>query len=117
MPAIRKPGWNFLAEVIGTFVLFLVISAIGSRAIGGDHGIAIGLSPFLVGFLVWGVGLSLGGPTGYAINPIRDFGPRLVHTFLPLPGKRDSDWGYAWVPILGPIVGASIAAVLIRLFS
>jgi glycerol uptake facilitator protein len=117
MPAIRKPLWNLVAEVIGTFVLFLVISAITSRAVGGEHGLAIGLSPFLVGFLVWGVGLSLGGPTGYAINPIRDFGPRLVHTLLPIPGKRNSDWGYAWVPILGPIAGASIAAIIIRFFS
>jgi glycerol uptake facilitator protein len=117
MPAIRKPVWNLTAEVIGTFVLFLVISAITSRAVGGEHGLAIGLSPFLVGFLVWGVGLSLGGPTGYAINPVRDLGPRLVHTLLPILGKRNSDWGYAWVPILGPIFGASIAAVIIRLFS
>ena len=115
-PAIRRPLANVAAEIIGTFVLFLVISAITSKAIGGEHGVAIGLSPFLVGFLVWGIGMSLGGVTGYAINPARDFGPRLIHTLLPIAGKRDSDWGYAWVPIVGPIVGASLAAVIIRVF-
>ena len=115
-PAIRKPVWNVLAEVIGTFTLFLVISAITSKAVGGEHGLAIGLSPFLVGMLVWGIGMSLGGVTGYAINPARDFGPRLVHMLLPIAGKRNSDWGYAWVPILGPIVGAVIAAGVIRGF-
>lgn len=116
IPAIRKPLANALAEVIGTFVLFLVISAITSKAVAGGQGLAIGLSPFLVGFLVWGIGMSLGGVTGYAINPARDFGPRLVHTFLPIPGKRDADWSYAWVPIIGPIVGAALAAAIIRLF-
>lgn len=116
IPAIRKPLANAVAEIIGTFVLFLVISAITSKAFGGEHGLAIGLSPFFVGLLVWGIGMSLGGVTGYAINPARDFGPRLVHTLLPIAGKRDSDWGYAWVPIIGPIVGATLAAVMIRAF-
>ena len=116
-PAIRKPATNVVAEIIGTFILFLVISAITSKAVGGEHGLAIGLSPFLVGLLVWGIGMSLGGVTGYAINPARDFGPRLVHTLLPIAGKRDADWGYAWVPIVGPIIGASLAALMIRLFS
>lgn len=117
IPAIRKPLANVVAEIIGSYVLFLVISAITSRALGGEHGLAIGISPFLVGFLVWGIGLSLGGPTGYAINPARDLGPRLTHFLLPIAGKRNSDWAYAWVPILGPIVGASLAALTIRLFS
>lgn len=116
-PAIRKPLANVIAEMIGTFALFLVIAAITSKAVGGASGLAIGLSPFLVGMLVWGIGMSLGGVTGYAINPARDFGPRLLHSLIPLPGKRDADWGYAWVPILGPIAGASVAAVLIRYFS
>lgn len=116
IPAIRKPAANVVAEIIGTFVLFLVIAAITSRAVGGEHGVAIGLSPFLVGFLVWGIGMSLGGVTGYAINPARDFGPRLMHTVLPVAGKRNSDWGYAWVPIIGPLVGAALAALLIRSF-
>ena len=116
IPAIRKPLANMVAEVIGTFVLFLVISAITSRSFGGEHGLAIGLSPFFVGLLVWGIGMSLGGVTGYAINPARDFGPRLVHTLLPIAGKRNSDWSYAWVPIIGPILGAALAAVMIRAF-
>ena len=115
-PAIRKPFANVASEIIGTFVLFLVIAAITSKAVGGEHGITNGLSPLLVGFLVWGIGMSLGGVTGYAINPARDFGPRLVHMLLPIPGKRNSDWGYAWVPIVGPILGASLAAVIIRMF-
>ncbi|MDE3106245.1 MAG: aquaporin, partial [Acidobacteriota bacterium] len=84
---------------------------------GGEHGIATGLSPFLVGMLVWSIGMSLGGVTGYAINPARDFGPRLMHVLLPIPGKRDADWSYAWVPIAGPIVGASLAALAIRWFN
>ena len=116
-PAIRKPVANVIAEIIGTFILFLVISAITSKAVGGEHGLAIGLSPFLVGLLVWGIGMSLGGVTGYAINPARDFGPRLVHTLCPIAGKRNSDWSYAWVPIIGPIIGASLAALMIRFFS
>jgi len=115
-PAIRKPFANLIAEVIGAFVLFLVISAITSKAVG-PHGLAVGLSPFLVGFLVWGIGMSLGGPTGYAINPARDLGPRIAHALLPIAGKRDADWGYAWVPILGPILGCAVAAGLIRFFS
>jgi glycerol uptake facilitator protein len=115
IPAIRKPVLNVVAEIIGTFVLFLVISAIGSRALG-PQGLAVGLSPFLVGFLVWGIGMSLGGPTGYAINPARDFGPRLAHQLLPIAGKRNSDWGYAWVPIAGPIVGATLAGLAIKFF-
>ncbi len=114
-PAIRSPRNNVVAEIIGSFVLLLVISAISSKALA-PHGLALGLSPFLVGFLVWGIGLSLGGVTGYAINPARDLGPRLVHAMLPIPGKRDADWGYAWVPIVGPIVGAALASTLIRIF-
>ena len=114
-PAVRRPPTNFIAEVIGAFVLFLVISAILSKALA-PSGLALGLAPFLVGFLVWGIGMSLGGVTGYAINPARDFGPRLVHALLPIAGKRDADWGYAWVPILGPIAGAALAATFIRLF-
>ncbi|MGD8894666.1 MAG: aquaporin, partial [Acidobacteriota bacterium] len=74
-----------------------------------------GISPALVGLLVWGIGLSLGGPTGYAINPARDLGPRLAHAVLPLRAKGDSDWGYAWIPILGPIVGGAAGAWLFRL--
>jgi len=115
-PAIRKPLANVTAEIIGAFVLFLVISAILSKALG-PNGLAVGLSPFLVGFLVWGIGMSLGGVTGYAINPARDLGPRIAHALLPIAGKRNSDWGYAWVPIVGPIVGTVLAACLIRFFN
>jgi glycerol uptake facilitator protein len=111
-PAIRSLGSNFLSEVIGTFVLVLVASSLASHRLAAG-GVAPGLGPVLVGALVWSVGLSLGGTTGYAINPARDFGPRLAHSFLPIAGKGNSDWSYAWVPILGPITGAVLAAVFI----
>lgn len=108
-PAIRSFGSNFLSEVIGTFVLVLVAAALVSKRLA-PGGVAPGLGPLLVGGLVWSIGLSLGATTGYAINPARDLGPRLIHTFLPIPGKGSSDWSYAWVPICGPICGAVIAA-------
>lgn len=113
-PAIRRPACNFLSEVIATFVLVLVASSLVSRRLA-PGGIAPGLGPVLVGALVWSIGLSLGGTTGYAINPARDLGPRLAHTFLPIAGKGASDWSYAWVPIFGPLCGAAIAALFIRL--
>jgi glycerol uptake facilitator protein len=109
IPAVRHKGANLTSEIIGTFMLVLVASAIFSSRVTATGPVA-GLGPYLVGTLVWGVGLSLGGTTGYAINPARDLGPRLAHFFLPIPGKRDSDWGYAWVPVFGPIVGALLAA-------
>jgi glycerol uptake facilitator protein len=114
IPAIRAPLANILTEIIGTFVLVLVAAAISSKY-GTGVGLSPGLGPFLVGFLVWGIGLSLGGPTGYAINPARDFGPRLMHAVLPIPGKGTSDFGYAYVPVIGPLVGAGIAGVLVKL--
>lgn len=114
-PAIRSLGWNFLSEVIGTFVLVLVAAALLSRRVS-PGGLAPGLGPVLLGSLVWGIGLSLGGSTGYAINPARDLGPRLAHSLLPIPGKRGSGWDYAWVPVLGPMVGAGVAALFVRLF-
>jgi glycerol uptake facilitator protein len=104
IPAIRQPLGNFISEVIGTFVLVFVGSALVKSTPTS------GLTPYLVGILVWGIGLSLGGTTGYAINPARDLGPRVAHFLLPIPGKRDSDWGYAWVPVLGPLVGGVLAA-------
>ena len=112
-PAIRKPVDNFLSELIGTFVLMFGLLVIFSEA-NFQKGSAVetGFSPILVGLLVWAIGLSLGGPTGYAINPARDLGPRIAHSILPIPGKGSSDWSYAWVPILGPISGAILAAVL-----
>ena len=113
-PAIRNAGTNVVSEVIGTFVLVLVAGAIFSNHVSAT-GLAPGLGPFLVGGLVWGIGLSLGGPTGYAINPARDLGPRLAHAVLPIPGKRDADWSYAAIPVVGPLVGAVIAAVVVKL--
>jgi glycerol uptake facilitator protein len=107
-PAIRNYGLNVLTEIIGTFVLVFAVLAIGAN----QPASATGLTPLLVGFLVWGIGLSLGGPTGYAINPARDLGPRIAHFVLPIAGKGDSDWGYSWVPVVGPIIGGIIGAIL-----
>jgi glycerol uptake facilitator protein len=102
------------SEIIGTFVLVLVVAAIFSERLAAT-GPAAGLGPYLVGSLVWGIGLSLGGTTGYAINPARDLGPRLAHAVLPIPGKRDADWGYAPIPVVGPIVGGALAGLVARL--
>src|SRR3954454_18999469 len=112
-PAIRQPPSNFLSELIGTFVLVLVAASLFSHRLA-PGGLAPGLGPVLVGALVWSIGLSLGATTGYAINPARDFGPRLVHSLLPIAGKGASDWGYAWVPVLGPVAGGIAAALFIR---
>lgn len=112
-PAIRRFGANLLSEIIGTFVLVFVVGAIFSKAVAAS-GPAAGLGAYLVGALVWGIGLSLGGTTGYAINPARDLGPRLAHAVLPIAGKGASDWGYAIVPVLGPLLGGSLAGILLR---
>ncbi len=112
-PAIRSYGANLLSEIIATFVLVVIIGAIGSKLVL-EHGAAAGLAPFLVGCVVWSIGLSLGATTGYAINPARDFGPRLAHALLPIAGKGGSDWSYAWIPIVGPTIGASLAGLLLR---
>lgn len=108
-PAIRNTGMNIVTEIIGTFVLLLGVHAIFAGTISD------GLGPLLVGALVWGIGLSLGGPTGYAINPARDLGPRLAHQLLPIAGKGDSDWGYGWIPVVAPIIGGIIAGVFLLL--
>jgi glycerol uptake facilitator protein len=113
-PAIRHYPANLLSEIIGTFVLVLVAAAIASKQVAAA-GPAAGLGPYLVGSLVWGIGLSLGGTTGYAINPARDFGPRLAHTLLPVAKKGPSDWAYAPVPVFGPLIGGALAGVVIRL--
>jgi len=113
-PAIRNPGANLLSEAIGTFVLVLVVGAIFSKAVAAN-GPSAGLGPYLVGSVVWGIGLSLGGTTGYAINPARDLGPRIAHALLPIAKKRGSDWGYSAVPIVGPLAGGALAGLLIRL--
>ena len=109
-PAIRNPAANLLSEIIGTFVLVLVANAIAAKAPP-----AAGLGPYLVGALVWGIGLSLGGTTGYAINPARDFGPRLAHALLPIAKKGGSDWSYASIPVLGPLIGGALAGLVFRL--
>jgi len=107
VPAIRRTPLNLVTEVIGTFALVLGVLAIAANSAPAQSG----LTPLLVGFLVWAIGLSLGGPTGYAINPARDLGPRLAHAILPIPDKGGSDWGYSWVPVLGPVVGGVVGAV------
>jgi glycerol uptake facilitator protein len=122
IPAIRDIRGNILAEVIGTAVLVFCVLAIGANAQGltqpGEIDLSVafsnGLQPFLVGLLVWGIGLSLGGPTGYAINPARDLGPRLAHAMLPIAGKGRSDWAYSWIPVLAPVVGGALGAFLFR---
>jgi glycerol uptake facilitator protein len=112
-PAIRSALPNLLSEIIATFVLVFVVGAIFSRNIAAG-GPAAGLGPYLVGSLVWGIGLSLGGPTGYAINPARDLGPRIAHAILPIAGKGGSDWGYAPIPVIGPLLGGIVAGFLLR---
>jgi len=112
-PAIRLLAANAASEVIGTFVLVFVVGAIFSKAVS-TTGLPPGFGPYLVACLVWAIGLSLGGPTGYAINPARDLGPRIAHAILPIAGKGPSDWGYALVPVIGPLMGGGIAGVAIR---
>jgi len=112
-PAIRSFVPNLLSEMIASFVLVLVAGAIFSKAVSGA-GPAAGLGPYLVGSLVWGIGLCLGGTTGYGINPARDLGPRIAHAVLPIAGKGGSDWGYAIVPVLGPLLGGALAGAFIR---
>ena len=115
-PAIRKPGANLLAEIIGGFALVLALLGVlsPSNFVPGSD-LAKGFGPVLVGVIVWSIGLSLGGPTGYAINPARDLGPRIAHAVLPIAGKGSSDWGYAWVPIVGPIIGGVFGALCYHL--
>ncbi|HEX2153380.1 MAG TPA: MIP/aquaporin family protein [Acidimicrobiia bacterium] len=111
-PARRNIGPNFMTEVIGTFVLLVGILAIVQTNEAATEGLGVGLNPILIGILVWGIGLSLGGPTGYAINPARDLGPRIAHAVLPIPGKRDPDWSYSWVPVVAPIVGGILGVLV-----
>ncbi len=107
-PAIRNPLWNTVTEVIGTFALVFVILLFGETPSG--------LGPLAAALLVLGIGNSLGGPTGYAINPARDLGPRVAHFVLPIPHKGGSDWGYSWVPVVGPIIGGVLAGVAANAF-
>ena len=115
-PAIRSVAANLFSEICATFVLVFVIGAIFSKKVSAT-GPAAGLGPYLVGSLVWGVGLSLGGTTGYAINPARDLGPRIAHTILPVAGKGGSDWSYAPIPVIGPLIGGALAGLLLRLLA
>ncbi len=119
-PAIRNTPANLVSEFIGTFVLLFGVLAIGSNfsedglSAGGElqSAFAGGLAPLVVGILIWAIGLSLGGPTGYAINPARDLGPRIMHAVLPIPGKGGSDWSYAWIPVVAPIAGGICGALV-----
>jgi len=111
-PAIRNPVSNIITEVIGTFVLVFAILAFFNN----DATAATNLGPLIVGLLVLSIGLSLGGPTGYAINPARDLGPRIMHAILPIAGKGSSDWEYSWVPVVGPLIGGVLAALAYKLF-
>jgi glycerol uptake facilitator protein len=114
-PAIRNRVANLISEIIGTLVLVFVVAAIFSKAVASAGGLPPGFGAYLVACLVWGIGLSLGGTTGYAINPARDLGPRIAHAILPIAGKGASDWAYAAVPVIGPLIGGGIAGLLIRL--
>jgi glycerol uptake facilitator protein len=111
--AVRSPALNILSEALATAVLVVVVAAIFSRGVS-VNGPAAGLGPWLVASLVWGIGLSLGGTTGYAINPARDLGPRIVHWLLPIPGKGGSNWRYAPIPVIGDLAGAALAGLLLR---
>lgn len=113
-PAIRNVAANLISEIIGTFVLVFVVGAIFSKRVG-VIGLSGSVGMYLVSCLVWGIGLSIGGTTGYAINPARDLGPRIAHALLPIAGKGDSDWGYASVPVIGPFIGGALAGLLIHL--
>ncbi len=112
-PAVKSTGANLLSETLGTFLLVVIIGAIFSKSVslGGP---APALGPFLVGGTVWAIGLGLGGTTGFAINPARDLGPRIMHAILPIPGKGGSNWGYAFIPIIGEVIGGVLAGAFIK---
>lgn len=111
--AVRNPLANLFSEALGTAMLVLIAGAIYSQGVSVTGPVG-GLGPWLVGSLVWSIGLSLGATTGYAINPARDFGPRLIHFLLPIPGKGDSNWSYSWIPIVGDLTGGVVAGILLR---
>ena len=111
--AVRSVPANFFSEALGTGMLVLVAGAISSHGVSAT-GPAPGVGQWLVASLVWGIGLSLGATTGYAINPARDFGPRLIHALLPIPGKGGSNWSYAWIPVVGDLTGGALAGLLLH---
>jgi glycerol uptake facilitator protein len=110
-PAIRNYKWNFVTEVIGTAILLMGILGI----LNAHNHIGSGMGPYAIGILIFSIGLSLGGPTGFAVNPARDLGPRIVHALLPMSKPGSSEWGYAWVPVFGPLVGGALGAWLYQL--
>lgn len=114
-PAIRSAPANMISEIVGTFFLVFTIAALVTATSGSAGAFPRGVAPYLVAMLVWGIGLSLGGTTGYAINPARDLGPRIAHAVLPIAGKGPSDWGYALIPVAGPVIGAILAGLFVRL--
>jgi glycerol uptake facilitator protein len=113
-PAIRNTMWNLITEIIGTMVL--LVGVLSFTDAGNKANLGSGITGLLVAFLVVGIGLSLGGPTGYAINPARDLGPRIMHAILPIPGKGPSDWGYSWIPVVGPLLGGALGALIYYAF-
>lgn len=111
-PAVRRPLPNLLTEIIGTFILVLgVLAVLSPKNLLPNSGFDTAFAPCLVGLIVWSIGVSLGGPTGYAINPARDLGPRIAHAVLPIAGKGPSDWSYAWIPVAGPAIGGVAGAL------
>jgi glycerol uptake facilitator protein len=111
-PALNRPFWNFITEVIGTAVLLAGVLGI----LNMHNGIGCGMGPYAIGILVFSIGLSLGGPTGYAINPARDLGPRIMHAILPIPGKGRSEWSYSWIPVFAPLLGGCIGSLIYKYF-
>lgn len=113
-PAIRNYRANLVTEMVGGFALLFLVAALSAVASKAGATMPPLLVPITVGFLVWGLGLSLGGPTGFALNPARDLGPRIAHAVLPIAGKGGSDWSYSWVPVLGPVIGGVCALLMVK---
>jgi len=113
-PAIRNTFGNVLCEVLSTALLLIGIFTIFSKGVVGTSSYSVGVGPYMVAMLIWALGMSIGGPTGYAMNPARDLGPRIAHAILPIAGKGDSDWSYAWIPVVSPMIGACLAFVVCR---
>jgi glycerol uptake facilitator protein len=113
-PAINSPMANLLCELLATAFLLIAFFTIASKAVQGNPGFGTGLNIYIIAMVIWAIGLSMGGTTGYAINPARDLGPRIAHAILPIAGKGSSNWGYAWIPIVGPMLGACLAFLFCR---